>query len=168
MNTARRMITFRDEARVFTYRVAAVAIHDGHVLLNRAEPDDYWFMPGGRVELGESSVAALRREMREEIDLEIEVERLLWIAENFFPAVSGTHHEMGLYFLITLPFNPHLQIGKQFVCKEENGTHLIFQWYRIAELDSLRLVPGFLRDGLASLPHQVTHIIHSDDGISRD
>jgi hypothetical protein len=26
----------------FGYRVAAVAIHDGHVLLHRAECDDFW------------------------------------------------------------------------------------------------------------------------------
>jgi 8-oxo-dGTP pyrophosphatase MutT (NUDIX family) len=168
VNTERRMITFGDGARVFTYRVAAVAMTDGHVLLNRAEPDNYWFMPGGRVELGESSVIALRREMREEIGLEVKVERLLWIVENFFPTTSGTHHEMGLYFLIILPPSLHLQIGHQFVCKEENGTDLIFQWHRVAELKTLNLVPGFLRDGLASLPHQVTHVIHGDDGVSRE
>ncbi len=56
--------------------VAAVIIEDGKLLLVRraAEPSkDKWSIPGGSVEWGEPLVEALKREVREETGLEIEV-----------------------------------------------------------------------------------------------
>ena len=83
-NTPREMITFvRNNVR-FGLRVAGIAIHKGHVLLHRAECDDFWALPGGRGELLEPAVAALKREMKEEMDADVTVVRLLWVLENFF------------------------------------------------------------------------------------
>jgi ADP-ribose pyrophosphatase YjhB (NUDIX family) len=71
------MITFdRDGAR-FTYRTVGVCVEDYYALLHRAEPDDFWSLPGGRVEIGEESAPVLRRELREELGAEAEVGRLL-------------------------------------------------------------------------------------------
>ena len=39
----------------FHYRVAGVAMHDARVLLQRTEIDDFWSLPGGHVELHEST-----------------------------------------------------------------------------------------------------------------
>ncbi len=46
--------------------------------------DDYWAMPGGRAEIGETSARTIVREMQEELGCEVEVERLLWTVENFY------------------------------------------------------------------------------------
>ena len=54
--------------------VAAVAIRDGRVLVARRLEDaafaGMWEFPGGKVEPGETDEGALRRELREELDVE--------------------------------------------------------------------------------------------------
>ena len=54
----------------------------GHVLVFRRAPDSShggrWEFPGGKVEAGESDAEALRRELREELELEVQVGSHLW------------------------------------------------------------------------------------------
>ena len=54
---------------------AVVVDGDRVVLIKRSHPprEGEWSLPGGRVELGETLVEALRRELREEVGLEVEV-----------------------------------------------------------------------------------------------
>jgi 8-oxo-dGTP diphosphatase len=56
--------------------VSALIVRDGRVLMVRRgkEPfEGYWSLPGGRVEPGETPQEAVRREVREETGLEVEV-----------------------------------------------------------------------------------------------
>jgi ADP-ribose pyrophosphatase YjhB (NUDIX family) len=72
------MIVFSTGSWRFTYRVGAIIIRDGHVLLMRMGANDFWFVPGGRVEAGEVARVALEREVTEELGVTGEVGRLLW------------------------------------------------------------------------------------------
>lgn len=60
---------------------AVVEREDGRVLITQRLPGAvfplHWEFPGGKVESGEDDVTALRREMREELDAEVEVGTLL-------------------------------------------------------------------------------------------
>jgi 8-oxo-dGTP pyrophosphatase MutT (NUDIX family) len=62
----RTMVTFVSGQTRFTYRVAAIIVRGDHVLLMRNLAEDYWFVPGGRAEIGESAAKALAREITEE------------------------------------------------------------------------------------------------------
>ena len=75
--------------------VAAVIVRDGEVLATRrgyGEWQGWWEFPGGKMETGESPRDALRREIREELDAEIEVGRLLETVEWDYPAFHLTMH----------------------------------------------------------------------------
>ncbi len=53
----------------------------GRVLLG-LRPEGYWEFPGGRKEKGENLKTALQREIREELDLEVEIGEIMGIAEK--------------------------------------------------------------------------------------
>lgn len=163
----REMITFDRNNVRFSLRVAGIAIHEGHVLLHRAECDDFWALPGGRVEMLEPAAESLKREMKEEMDADVTVVRLLWVLENFFD-YKISHHELGLYFLIDLRSDfPHYDKTQPFYGHEDGigGTtslRLIFRWFPIAQIEEVYLFPTFLRTALQEPPRHMQHIVHYD------
>ena len=144
------------------YRVAGICIHDGHVLLHREEKDEFWVMPGGRPRLFESSRDALVREMDEEIATRVEVLSLLWVTEYFFTYAGVPFHEIAFYFLMSLPRDsPFRDVGTDFSGKEGDVT-LLFHWFRIDEIEGVRLLPSFLGTALSDLPNSPVHVIQVD------
>ena len=157
------MIAFDVAGARFNYRVVGACVHEGYALLHRAEHDDFWSLPGGRCDILEPSAEALRREMREELAVEVGVERLLWVVENFFQYGGRSYHEMALYYLISLPDGcGYLDKERTYRRLEENGVVLIYRWFPLDTLRSVRLFPSFLHEGLGDLPPSVRHVVHTD------
>ncbi len=72
------------EKLVFRPAVYGIIINDGKMMVvTNRRTGKLWF-PGGGVELGERLEAALKREVREETGLEIEVDSFEGFEENFF------------------------------------------------------------------------------------
>ena len=75
--------------------VAAIIIKNGKVFVTQrgyGEFKDWWEFPGGKIESGEGSKEALVREIREELDAEIEVGELLETIEWDYPNFHLTMH----------------------------------------------------------------------------
>lgn len=75
--------------------VAAVIFKDGQVFATQrgyGEWKGWWEFPGGKMEPGESPQVALKREIREELDAEIEVGGLLETIEWDYPDFHLTMH----------------------------------------------------------------------------
>lgn len=75
--------------------VAAVIIKDGKLFATQrgyGEWKDWWEFPGGKVEEGESSEEALRREIREELATDITVGDLFTTVECDYPKFHLTMH----------------------------------------------------------------------------
>ena len=72
--------------------VCAIIIRDHQVLLCQRAPGKHlagsWEFPGGKVEEDEEAVAALQREIREELACSIEVGEALPALEHHYPALS--------------------------------------------------------------------------------
>jgi 8-oxo-dGTP diphosphatase len=78
-----------DVGRVLHVVAAALVNDDGEVLLARRHPDAHqgglWEFPGGKIEPGESIVAALRRELHEEIGIDALTHRPLIRVRHAYP-----------------------------------------------------------------------------------
>lgn len=158
------MISFSFPDADFHYRVAAVAIRDGHVLMHRAVYENFWALPGGRCEIMEPSTEALVRELREETGEAIQVERLLWLVENFFTYERKRQHALGLYYLVSLPPASRLLDLHREHAGIEGDLPLIYQWLPIAEAPHLPIYPAFLRTALQAIPDTLQHVVNHDDG----
>jgi 8-oxo-dGTP diphosphatase len=55
----------------------AVIQREGKILLGKRTKDDFWELPGGKIEKGEDAQACIIRELKEELDVDFEIEKYL-------------------------------------------------------------------------------------------
>jgi 8-oxo-dGTP diphosphatase len=83
-------------------RVSAILRRENRILLVRQEKmgREYWLLPGGGVQAGESLVRALRRELAEEIGIaeDFPLEGPVAIADSIAPAGAPAKHVVHIVF----------------------------------------------------------------------
>lgn len=112
--------------------VVAAIIHDadGRIFATQrgyGDWKDYWEFPGGKIEPGETPEQALKREIWEELETKIVIERLVTTIEYDYPAFHLTMH--------------------CYWCKVETGSltlkeHEAARWLQAHELDSVDWLPA--------------------------
>lgn len=143
----------------FSYRVGAIIIEDGCVLLATNESADYYYSVGGRVHFGETAYNAVLRETKEETGVDYEVDRLAFVHENFFVEPCGVNkgkrfHEIAMFFVM----KPR---GKKEICADSyciDGKEQL-EWVPIEKLKDLRVFPTFLSDRIDNLPMHAESIV---------
>ena len=115
--------------------VVAAIIHDdnGHIFATQrgyGEWKDWWEFPGGKMEAGETPEEALRREIWEELETRIEVERLVETVEYDYPQFHLTMY--------------------CYLCRVESGRlelkeHEAARWLEKDELNEVDWLPADLQ-----------------------
>lgn len=140
--------------RRFNYRVAAILEHEGKLLIHKPVGMDYTYIPGGRVQIGESSEDAVKRELREELDISLNIVGVPYVVENFFEYDGEIYHELSFFFKVTTQDTQNLP-------KEgEIRDNVAFFWRDADDIEDLNLKPEFLAAAFKEMPTTTKHIIN--------
>ena len=150
-------ITFETEEGRFNYRVCAVLLDGGRILAMHDERSPYFYLPGGRVRMGERAEDAVLREVREELGIEARIVRPLWLSQSFFneDVVRVDYHELCLYFLVDASATDLLTRGDRFRGPELRHVH-DFEWLPFERLKNEYFYPIFLKTEIYRLPEGLT------------
>ena len=150
-------ISFRQENQKFNYRVCAIMIADHKILAMHDERSPYFYLPGGRVKLGETAEHAVIREVQEELGITLKISRPLWLNQAFFTEdVDGLcYHELCIYFLMDISDTSLHKNGAVFTLTEGSHTHT-FEWLPFERLKDEYFYPLFLKKEIFHLPEALT------------
>ena len=150
-------ISFKAGNEKFNYRVCAMIISDGKILAMHDERSPYYYLPGGRVSIGETAEHAVIREIQEELGIVSRIVRPLWLNQAFFTEdVDHLHyHELCIYFLMDIKDTDLLSRGKNFKVNEGNRIHT-FEWLEFDRLKNEYFYPLFLKKDIFNLPDVLT------------
>lgn len=125
---------------------------DGRLLLHRRRVGAGWAPPSGHVEPGESVVAALHRELREETQLEVSDERLVGVYSDPTSQIVRYPDGRAVHFVTSL-FTCHVTGGKL----DGSDEGLEWRWFDPEEMPQglLPYAQAWLHDGLGSQPKAV-------------
>ncbi len=115
---------------------SAVVVRDGRILMiKRAkEPNKgKWSIPGGRIELGESIHEAVKREVSEECNIEIEITRLLEVADNIIRDEAGRVR----YHYVLIDFFARYKGGEIKAQSDAED----YRWVTLEELPEMDMSP---------------------------
>jgi len=150
-----------EDNRRFRLRAAAIIIENGCVLFATNDVEKYYYSIGGAIELGETAEQAVLREVKEETGVDYEIDRLVFIQENFFKRDDGmlkdlSCHEINFYFLMksrgTQQLNSHSKTANNTIDEK-------MEWLPVDKLNEYEAYPFFFREKLKNLPAHPEHIV---------
>ncbi|MBQ7874247.1 MAG: NUDIX domain-containing protein [Oscillospiraceae bacterium] len=150
-------ISFKNGNEKFNYRACAMIINDGKILAMKDERSPYYYLPGGRIKIGETAEEAVIRECDEELGITPKIIRPLWLNQAFFTedVEHINYHELCVYFLMDISETDILSRGESFVGMENGHSHH-FEWLEFDRLKDEYFYPIFLKKDIYNLPENFT------------
>ena len=123
----------------------SILVFEGH---DPVKGETFYRPLGGGIEFGESSEATVRRELKEEINVDVGDLRLLGVLENIFMFNGNSYHEIVMVFDGTLT-DSGLYAQAEIHGKEANGDDIRALWKSLDEFESGQSI--LYPDGLMKL-----------------
>ncbi|MFQ6196967.1 NUDIX hydrolase [Streptomyces sp. NPDC000405] len=151
-----------------TVRSCAVILHDQHVcLILRQRPDgDQHSLPGGLVHADEEVPAALARELKEELDLDVRAlpvePQLRWVQDQITTRPGSATQFRRLHLIHVLHLPPHARHGIA-ATEQDAEDHTRIVWAELHQAPKLHLYPavGNAIATLTSTTHATTSVLLS-------
>lgn len=148
-------ILFELNDMIFSYRIGGVLIKDNQILLTKGDEDDY-SLPGGHVQIGETSKEAIIREFKEETNLDVEVVDNIATFENFFKMGKTPCHQVCMFYRLKL-VNDNQEYKPE---PDTKDTH--FVWFPLDQLESIKIYPIGIKEEITKKEVNNHHFIYKD------
>lgn len=139
-------------------RAAGLIVHGNKLLLHKNLNSKHCCLPGGRVEIGESSDKTVKREILEEMGKELEIVKYVSTIENFFEKDGYKYHE--IYFLYRIEFKEEKDKEINYTLPNVEGKeYLKYEWVDIDKIEECNILPRCLKDVLkdGSIRHKINN-----------
>ncbi len=136
-------------SKTWSFRSAGVLIRDGKLLVVRKTGGEEYTLPGGNIELGESTRESLVREYGRKTGTSVSCGRLLWIEESMRGEDATS---LNFYYMVELSDDaaPYLNA--------ENADTL-YAWLPIEKIKDVKTYPEFLGSEITKLEKYPKHFI---------
>lgn len=124
------------------FRIAARGlVIQNNKLLFVSDDGHYWYLPGGRLEAGESLPICVEREVYEETGFKVKAEHLCYVQERL--DIKDHTHKLHLYFYTTI-----LEENTNLDWQDQGGTVRHQRFFSLSDIQSMNnIVPRFLANG---------------------
>ena len=124
----------------------AIIVHDNKVLFQKRKQDKFWALPGGKIRVGEKSEDTIKRELKEELELNsFNVERCNSISEYFFTFDNTLIHQYIFSYVVSVDNDEWILKEKSEFEGKEKNENLVFKWFDINSLENAPIKPDFLK-----------------------
>jgi len=135
------------------------------IFLQKQKDYDFYMLPGGRVEIYEDSLSAIKRELKEELGINEEV-YLKYILENFITFPDEKYHEIGFYFITKIDEKKYNYFfNEEYNSKDEvNDGKSKFRWIDKDEINTIKIMPNVIKKKLFinDASNKIEHIIYME------
>lgn len=134
---------FDEDTKIkFNFRVAVISYNNNKILLQKCNKDSFYSLIGGRVKLGESSLTAIKRELKEETGIEVKDEELtlINIVENFFTYNNTKYHELLYIYKVE---NEEINAMGNFKTLDKEDS--FNEWFSTEDINKLDIRPKIIK-----------------------
>ena len=138
-------LTINVEDYLLNVRAAGVIIHNNKLLVHKNEKPNHYCLIGGRVEIGEDSETALKREIKEEIGKEVYITDYISTIEDFFEFEGKKVHE--IMFIHRAEFVDEDDKKIEYSLKNVEGKdYLHYEWLDLNKLENYLILPSIVKN----------------------
>ena len=153
----------KDENGKFRLRVSGIILKNNKILVHETQKFKGYCLPGGHVEVGESTKQAILREMKEELNIDVKIIDLFCINENIYDTEGITNQEINYYYkLENLDFLPDQTFSVKEIDKGVEKEHK-FVWIDINDLCDKNFKPNHMSKIIMKNFDSKNNIILSDN-----
>ena len=149
---------FQSENSICNLRGAGVLIQNGKILLQREKGRNEYAIPGGLVIQGETTEQAVVRRYKEEANIQIKCEKLIWVEESFWEWNNKNAHTVSFYYSIELDDCNAIPNNNKFTPQIGND-NVEYGWVDIRLLNNLIIYPSFAKTEVFNISNEVKHFV---------